>query len=72
MQAINDVEGPPSAGALAWCEPGLHNWWRGGHVSVYDKGAREQIAELAEIIDAGRALSLWDYNAPLKQTKKNF
>ncbi|MBL3284513.1 Phosphotransferase enzyme family protein [Rickettsiales endosymbiont of Paramecium tredecaurelia] len=51
LQAINDVEGP---------EPGQHNWWRGDHVSVYDKGAREQIAELAEIIDAGQALALWD------------
>jgi aminoglycoside phosphotransferase (APT) family kinase protein len=36
LQAINNVEGP---------EPGQHNWWRGDHVSVYDKGAREQIAE---------------------------
>jgi aminoglycoside phosphotransferase (APT) family kinase protein len=33
LQAINDVEGP---------EPGQHNWWRGDHVSVYDKGARER------------------------------
>jgi aminoglycoside phosphotransferase (APT) family kinase protein len=51
LQAITDVEGP---------KPGQHNYWRGDHVSVYDKGAREQIAELAEIIDAGQALSLWD------------
>jgi aminoglycoside phosphotransferase (APT) family kinase protein len=50
LQAINDVEGP---------EPGQHNWWRGDHVSVYDKGAREQIAELVEIIDASKALALW-------------
>jgi aminoglycoside phosphotransferase (APT) family kinase protein len=51
LQSITDVAGP---------EPGQHNWWRGDHVSVYDKGAREQIAELAEIIDAPRALALWD------------
>jgi aminoglycoside phosphotransferase (APT) family kinase protein len=51
LQAIMDIKGP---------EPGQHNWWRGDHVSVYDKGAREQIAELAEIIDAPRALALWD------------
>ncbi|RUR14230.1 aminoglycoside phosphotransferase family protein [Legionella sp. km772] len=51
LQAITDVEGPG---------PGQHNWWRGDHISVYDKGAREQIAELAEIIDAGKALALWD------------
>jgi len=51
LQAITDVEGP---------EPGQHNWWRGDHVSIYDKGAREQIAELVEIIDASKALALWD------------
>jgi aminoglycoside phosphotransferase (APT) family kinase protein len=51
LQAITDVEGPG---------PGQHNWWRGDHVSVYDKGTREQIAELAEIIDARHALALWD------------
>lgn len=51
LQAITNVEGH---------EPGQHNWWRGYHVSVYDKGAREQIAELAEIIDASKALALWD------------
>ena len=51
LQAIIDVKGP---------EPGQHNWWRGDHVSVYDKGAREQIAELAEIIDASKTLALWD------------
>lgn len=50
LQAITDVEGP---------EPGQHNWWRGDHVSVYDKGAREQITELAEIIDVTQALALW-------------
>jgi aminoglycoside phosphotransferase (APT) family kinase protein len=51
LQAIMDIKGP---------EPGQHNWWRGDHVSVYDKGAREQIAELANFIDAPRALALWD------------
>jgi aminoglycoside phosphotransferase (APT) family kinase protein len=51
LQAINDVEGP---------EPGQHNWWRGCNVSVYDKGAREKIAELTKIIDASKALTLWD------------
>ena len=60
LQAINDVEGP---------EPGQHNWWRGDHVSVYDKGAREQIAELAEIIDASKALALWDLACATKWDK---
>jgi len=61
LQAITDIEGP---------EPGQHNWWRGDHVSVYDKGAREQIAELAEIIDAGQALALWDQAFQTKWKKQ--
>ena len=40
-------------------EPGQHNWWRGDHIGVYDKGAREQIANLSEIIDSDLALGLW-------------
>lgn len=61
LQAISNVEGPG---------PGQHNWWRGDHVSVYDKGAREQIAELAEIIDASKALALWDKACATKWDKK--
>ncbi len=51
LQAITDVEGP---------EPGQHNWWRGDHVSIYDKEAREQIGQLADITDITRALALWN------------
>jgi aminoglycoside phosphotransferase (APT) family kinase protein len=51
LQNITDVEGP---------EPGQHNWWRGDHVSVYDKGAREQISLLAGIIDSEEAMYLWE------------
>jgi aminoglycoside phosphotransferase (APT) family kinase protein len=51
LQGITDIDGP---------KPGQHNWWRGGHVSVYDKGAREQIALLAGIIDAHKAINLWE------------
>ena len=61
LQAISGVEG---------LEPGQHNWWRGDHVSVYDKGAREQIAELAEIIDPSKALALWDRASATKWDKK--
>ena len=60
LQAINDIEG------LA---PGQHNWQRGAHVSVYDKGAREQIAELLEIIDVSKALTLWDRACETKWNK---
>lgn len=61
LQAIMDIKGP---------EPGQHNWWRGDHVSVYDKGAREQITELAEIIDAGQALALWDKASATRWNKQ--
>lgn len=61
MQAIMDVKGP---------EPGQHNWWRGDHVSVYDKGAREQIAELSDVIDVTRALALWDHACATRWNKQ--
>ena len=61
LQSITDVEGP---------EPGQHNWWRGDHVSVYDKGAREQITELAEVIDVTRALALWERACETKWNKQ--
>jgi len=51
LQSIDDVDGPA---------PGQHNWWRGDPVSVYDKGAREQIAKLAGVIDADKAMNLWE------------
>lgn len=51
LRVVIDVEGP---------EPGQHNWWRGDHVSVYNKGARQQMGELADVIDTNQALSLWD------------
>ncbi|MBI2791156.1 MAG: aminoglycoside phosphotransferase family protein [Gammaproteobacteria bacterium] len=51
LQNIHDVDGP---------SPGQHNWWRGDHVSVYDKGAREQVASLTGIIDSDKAMRLWE------------
>ncbi|HCU06306.1 MAG TPA: acetyltransferase [Holosporales bacterium] len=51
LQNIDGVDGP---------EPGQHNWWRGDHVSVYDKGARKQIANLENIIDHKACLHLWE------------
>lgn len=61
LQAISEVEGP---------DPGPHNWWRGEHVSVYDSGAREQIAQLADVIDASLALALWDQACGTKWGKR--
>lgn len=51
LQNIRDLEGPT---------PGQHNWWRGDHLSVYAKGAREQITLLSAIIDADKAINLWE------------
>ncbi len=51
LQCINTSHGPV---------PGLHNWYRGDHVSVYDKGARAQIERLAGIIDSDKAMMLWE------------
>ncbi|MBA3536567.1 MAG: aminoglycoside phosphotransferase family protein [Tatlockia sp.] len=60
LQSIDKVAGPA---------PGQHNWWRGEHVSVYDKGARKQIAELSTIIDGDKALKLWDMACKTKWEK---
>jgi aminoglycoside phosphotransferase (APT) family kinase protein len=49
FQAIDSSFGP---------SPGQHNWWRGDHVSVYDKGAREQIEKLRNIINVNKAIQL--------------
>ena len=51
LQSIKSVDGPP---------PGQHNWWRGDHPSVYDKGTREQIAKLSSLIEEDKALNLWE------------
>lgn len=51
LQCINTRHGPV---------PGLHNWYRGDHVSVYDKGARAQIEQLAGNIDSDKAMMLWE------------
>src|ERR1700677_729668 len=51
LQSIKDVVGPV---------PGQHNWWRGDHVSVYDKGVREQITLLDSVIDTKKAIGLWE------------
>ena len=60
LQSIDDVDGPA---------PGQHNWWRGDHVSVYDKGAREQISELSTVINESRAIDLWERACKTKWDK---
>jgi len=60
LQSIDDVDGPV---------PGQHNWWRGSHISVYDKGAREQIAALSTSIYQGKAIDLWKRASKTKWDK---
>jgi aminoglycoside phosphotransferase (APT) family kinase protein len=40
--------------------PGLHNWWRGAHPSVYDLETQSLINELKEFIDPDKATLLWN------------
>lgn len=39
--------------------PGLHNWWRAAHTSVYDADTRVLIKKLGHVIDSKKALALW-------------
>jgi aminoglycoside phosphotransferase (APT) family kinase protein len=41
-------------------EPGEHNFFRGGNLSVYDSETRECIRELGGIIDASAATRVWE------------
>ncbi len=40
--------------------PGLHNWWRAAHTSVYNADTRALITKLSSLIDAESATSLWE------------
>lgn len=61
LQEITDVDGP---------KPGQHNWWRGDLLSIYDKDAREQIANLEYVIDSNSALDLWEIACATQWNKK--
>lgn len=39
--------------------PGLHNWYRGGPLTVYDEGTRKALAGLKGHIDTGLAAEVW-------------
>jgi aminoglycoside phosphotransferase (APT) family kinase protein len=60
LHNIEGVDGP---------KPGQHNWWRGDHVSVYDKGARKQIDFLKGPIDHSACLHLWEQACDSRWTK---
>jgi aminoglycoside phosphotransferase (APT) family kinase protein len=40
--------------------PGLHNWWRAAHTSVYDAETRALIQKLSGLIDEKSARELWE------------
>ena len=61
LHGIQGVNGP---------SPGKHNGWGGEHVSVYDQGARKQIAELSGIVDQNKAIELWEQACKTKPNKK--
>lgn len=54
---LNEFHKFDAAGAPA---PGLHNWWRAAHTSVYDAETRVLIKKLTSLIDADKANSLWE------------
>lgn len=54
---IKELHNIPTEGAP---KGGLHNYYRGCHLSVYDKDARRDIEKLNDIIDADKALALWE------------
>ena len=60
LQNIDTLDGP---------KPGPHNWYRGDHISIYDEGARFQIAQLDGVTDSKKALKLWNEACQTKWDK---
>ncbi len=51
LHTIDITDAPP---------PGIHNYHRGGQLSVYDAETRSYILELKNIIDVKKATALWE------------
>lgn len=49
--------------------PGLHNWWRAAHTSVYDKETRSLITQLGHLINPVKATALWETALDSKWSK---
>lgn len=60
LQRIDATDGPP---------PGLHSFFRGGSLSVYDNETRHSITSLKDKIDATMATEVWE--AALSTSWKN-
>jgi aminoglycoside phosphotransferase (APT) family kinase protein len=54
---LNEFHQFDAAGAPT---PGLHNWWRAAHTSVYDAETRMLINKLKSLINADSANALWE------------
>jgi aminoglycoside phosphotransferase (APT) family kinase protein len=54
---LNEFHKFDAAGAPT---PGLHNWWRAAHTSVYDAETRMLIYKLKNFINVDKATSLWE------------
>lgn len=55
-QFLSEFHQFDGAGAPA---PGLHNWWRAAHTSVYDAETRSLIEKLKDFVDVDKANTLW-------------
>lgn len=54
---LHELHQVPVAGAP---QPGLHNFFRGDSLAVYDAETRSVIVALADFLDADTALAVWD------------
>jgi aminoglycoside phosphotransferase (APT) family kinase protein len=50
-------------------QPGLHNYWRGEHVSVYECGALKYFEQLKDVIDTDKAIKIWEKASSTKWEK---
>ena len=49
--------------------PGLHNYWRGEHFTVYECGALKYFKDLRDIINSDKVIKLWEKAAATKWEK---
>lgn len=52
--------GLQNADAVGGPAPGPHNFYRGGHIRVYDQETRQAVRELGRWIDADAATAVWE------------
>jgi aminoglycoside phosphotransferase (APT) family kinase protein len=50
LQSVDTADGP---------QPGVHNWFRGGNLSIYDHEVQSALEQLDGRVDAGLAREIW-------------